>query len=319
MIHPHTITRTGFAKLVAFGNPSSFGVGVHQPVLLNEAVEYLNPKPGDKIIDATFSGGGHSLAILEKIKPKGKILGIELDTELFNAAKGKFFNIKGITLVNDNYRNLKKIAGENGFLEADGVLFDLGMSSWHLSKSERGFSFQKDEPLDMRYSEKESLTAREIINQWPPEEIEKILREFGEEKFSRPISKMILEARKKKPIISTFQLIEAVKKAVPLWYQHRKTNFATKTFQALRIAVNDELGNLEVGLTEMPEVLKKGGRGVVISFHSLEDRIVKNRFRELKKAGIAEIITKKPVQPTEEETAKNPRARSAKMRVIEKI
>jgi len=291
----------------------------HQPVLLNEVIEYLNPKPGHKIIDATFNGGGHSLAILEKIKPKGKILGIELDTGLFNKAGEKFGGVREITLVNDNYRNLKKIAGERDFLETDGILFDLGISSWHLSESERGFSFQKNEPLDMRYLEEKSLTAAEIVNQWPPEEIEKILQEFGQEKFSRPISRAIIEVRKKKPIISTFQLIEAVKKAVPLWYQHRRINFATKTFQALRIAVNDELGNLEAGLKQMPEVLKRGGRGVVISFHSLEDRIVKNRFRECKKAGIGEIITKRPVRPREKETVKNPRARSAKMRVIEKI
>ena len=289
----------------------------HIPVLLNEAVEYLNPKPGDKIIDATFGGGGHSQAILTRIRPGGKILGLELDTELFNKAGEKFSDAGEIILVNDNYRNLKKIAGENDFNEADGILFDLGMSSWHLSESERGFSFQKDEPLDMRYLKKEGLTAREIINQWPPEEIEKILQEFGEEKFSRPISRTIIEARKKKPIISTFQLIEAIKKAVPLWYQHRRTNFATKTFQALRIAVNDELGNLEAGLEQMPGVLKKGGRGLVISFHSLEDRIVKNRFKDLKKAGIAEIITKKPVRPKSEEAAENPRSRSAKLRAIE--
>ncbi|MEK7659244.1 MAG: 16S rRNA (cytosine(1402)-N(4))-methyltransferase RsmH, partial [Patescibacteria group bacterium] len=190
---------------------------------------------------------------------------------------------------------------------------------WHLSESERGFSFQKDEPLDMRYSEKEKLTAREIINQWPPEEIEKILQEFGEEKFSRPISRAIIEARKKKPIISTFQLIEVIKKAVPFWYQHGRINFATKTFQALRIAVNDELGNLEAGLKQIPQVLKKGGHGVVISFHSLEDRIVKNRFKELKKDGIVEIITKKPVRPTTNEATENPRSRSGKLRAIKLI
>ncbi|MBI4117437.1 MAG: 16S rRNA (cytosine(1402)-N(4))-methyltransferase RsmH [Parcubacteria group bacterium] len=291
----------------------------HIPVLLNEVIEYLNPKPGDKIIDATFSAGGHGAAILKEIQPGGKILGIELDGELFDKAREEFGGVKEIILVNDNYRNLKKTTRENDFLEADGILFDLGMSSWHLSESGRGFSFQKDEPLDMRFNPSTSSgqAAREIINQWPPEEIEKILREYGEEKFARQISKAVIEARKKKSIVSTFQLVEVIKKAVPLWYQHRRISFATKTFQALRIAVNDELGNLEAGLKQMPEVLKKGGRGAVISFHSLEDRIVKNRFKELKKAGIAEIITKKPVRPTGKETAKNSRSRSAKLRVIE--
>lgn len=298
----------------------------HAPVLLNEAIKYLNLKPGDKVIDATLAGGGHSLEILKKIGPRGKILGIEWDGELLKQFELKVKSLKfknNFILVNDNYRNLKKIAKENNFLEADGILFDLGMSSWHLSESERGFSFQKDEPLDMRFQDKSlkiksgSSTAAEIINMWPPEEIEKILQEFGEEKFSRPISKAITEARKKKPIISTFQLIEVIKKAVPFWYQHRRINFATKTFQALRIAVNDELGNLGAGLIEMPEVLKRGSRAVVISFHSLEDRVVKNRFKELKKAGIAEIITKKPVRPTMSEAKENPRSRSAKLRTIE--
>lgn len=301
---------------------------VHIPVLLNEVLKYLRPKPGDRIIDATFSGGGHSSAIIEKIKPGGKILGIELDPKLFNKAKEKFSNILEIILVNENYRNLKKVAEENDFEKADGILLDLGMSSWHLEESGKGFSFQKDssprsymsgggEPLDMRYTEKESLTAAEIINQWPPEAIEKILKEYGEEKFAKPISKAIIEARKKKPIISTFQLVEVIKKTVPFWYQHKRINFATKTFQALRIAVNDELGNLRAALDQLPEILKGGGRALIISFHSLEDRIVKNGFKELKKSGTAQIITKKPVRPSMEETAKNPRSRSARLRVME--
>ncbi len=291
----------------------------HIPVLLNEVLEYLQPEPGQKIIDATFSGGGHATAILERIKPGGKLLGIEIDPKVFNAAKEKFSNIKDITLVNDNYRNLKKIARENNFLEANGILFDVGLSSWHLSESERGFSFQKDEPLDMRYSEKESLTAAEIINQWPPEAIEKILNEYGEEKFSRAISRGIIEARKRKPITATFQLIEVIKKAVPLWYRGKRIHFATRTFQALRIAVNDELGNLEEAIRQLPQVLKSGGKGLIISFHSLEDRIVKNSFREFKKKEIAEIVTKKPVRPSIKEVIKNPRSRSAKLRALEII
>lgn len=289
----------------------------HIPVLLNEVLEYLEPKPGDKIIDATFSGGGHSLAILERIKPGGKILGIELDAELFNEAKERFLNIKELILVNDNYRNLKKIAEDNEFIGASGILLDLGLSSWHFEGSKRGFSFQKDELLDMRFTENQEFTAREIINQWSPQEIEKILRQYGEERFAKPIAKEIIEARKKKPIINTLELVEVIKNAVPFWYQRKKINFATKTFQALRIAVNDELGSLESVLEQMPLVLKKGGRGAVISFHSLEDRIVKQAFREIKRRGIAQILTKKPVCPSEEEVIKNSRSRSAKLRVIE--
>ena len=294
---------------------------IHQPVLLKEVIEYLNLKPGDRVIDATLDGGGHSLEILKKIGPRGKILGIERDGGLLKQFELKIKSLKfkdNFILINDNYRNLKKIAQGNNFLEADGILLDVGLSSWHLSESERGFSFQKDEPLDMRFSEKNELTAREIINQWPPEAIEKILKEYGEERFARQITKAIIEARKKKPVISTFQLVEIIKNAVPLWYKSgRRLHFATKTFQALRIAVNDELGNLELALKQLPEVLKKGGRGIVISFHSLEDRIVKNAFRDFKRSEAAEILTKRPVRPSAEEVLENPRSRSAKLRALE--
>lgn len=293
----------------------------HIPVLLNEVLEYLKPKPGDKIIDATLDGGGHSFEILKKIGPKGKVLGIEWDEELLKQFELKIKSLKfkdNFILINDNYRNLKKIAQENNFLKADGILLDLGLSSWHFEGSKRGFSFQKDEQLDMRFDEKQELTAREIINQWPPETIEKVLKEYGEERFSKPIAKAIIETRKKKPIISTSQLVEIIKNAVPFWYRSgRRIHFATKTFQALRIVVNDELGNLKLFLKQSPEVLKKGGKGAVISFHSLEDRIVKQTFRELKGSGIAQILTKKPIRPSKEEVIKNPRSRSAKLRVLE--
>lgn len=299
----------------------------HIPVLLNEVLEYLRPKPGDKLIDATFSGGGHSSAILERLRPQGKILGIELDEKLYKKAREKFSKSPEIVLVNGNYRNLKKFADQNGFNGAAGILFDLGMSSWHMSESGRGFSFQKvpphsfmsggGEPLDMRFDEKQELTAREIVNSWPAEAIERILKEYGEERFAGPISRAITKARKKEPIVSTFQLVEVVKNAVPFWYRRKKIHFATKTFQALRIAVNDELGNLETALKQIPEVLKTGGRAAIISFHSLEDRIVKNAFRDLKTRGKAEILTKKTVRPSLEEVMKNPRSRSAKLRVLE--
>lgn len=310
----------------------------HIPVLLKEVIEYLNPKPGSRIIDATFSGGGHSLAILEKIRPQGKILGIELDEDLFNEAKEKLSTVDELILVNGNFRDLKKIAKENGFGPpgggADGILIDLGISSWHLEESKRGFSFRKEEQLDMRFSKRESLTAAEIVNHWPPDTIQKILEEYGEEKFAKSISSAIIKERKRKPIITTFHLVEVIKSAVPIWYQSasrtrisrsrsfgslRGRHFATKTFQALRIAVNDELSNITFAIDSFPEVLAKNGRGVVISFHSLEDRIVKNKFKKLKDSRICRILTKKPVKPSFEEIKSNPRSRSAKMRVIEKI
>lgn len=296
----------------------------HVPVLLKEVIEYLNPKPGSRIIDTTFSAGGHSLAILEKIRPKGRILGIELDEDLFGEAKEKFRAVEELILVNGNFRDLEKIAKENRFGPenggADGILIDLGVSSWHFEESRRGFSFRKDEPLDMRFSKKESLTAVEIVNQWPPDTIQKILKEYGEERFAEPITREIVKERKRKPIISTFDLVEVIKNAVPMWYQRgRRTHFATKTFQALRLAVNDELGNIAFALDSFPEVLAKNGRGVVISFHSLEDRIVKNKFKDFEKAGICRILTKKPDQSTLEEIKSNPRSRSAKLRAIEKV
>ena len=290
---------------------------IHQPVLLQEVIRYLNLESGQKLIDATFGLGGHSAAILEAVKPKGKILGIEWGEELYEKVKEKFGG-QDLILVNANYRDLKKVAEENGFYGADGILMDLGFSSWHLEQSGRGFSFQKDEPLDMRYSKKETLTAAEIINQWLPEMIEKILKEYGEERFARKIAKAIVESRKEKPIMSTFQLVEIVRNAVPIWYAGKKINPATKVFQALRIAVNQELENLERGLDQAPGVLRSGGRLAVISFHSLEDRIVKNAFRNFEKGGIGRIITKKPVRPSAEEVRSNPRTRSAKLRVFQR-
>lgn len=293
---------------------------IHQPVLLKEVIKYLDPKPGEKIIDATFGCGGHSLKIREKILPGGKILGLEIDKNLYQEAKPIFKNIPEILLINGSYVDIFEIAKENKFLPAQGILFDLGLSSWHLEYSRRGFSYLKDERLDMRFGEnsKWRKTAEEILNKARGEEIAKILKEYGEEKFSLRIAKAIVKARKLKPIETTFQLVKIIKEALPFWY-HPKRHFAAKTFQALRIAVNNELENLEIALKQIPKILSSQGRGVVISFHSLEDRIVKNIFKELKIKGIAEILTKKPIKPTKEEIIKNPRSRSAKLRAIRVI
>jgi 16S rRNA (cytosine1402-N4)-methyltransferase len=309
----------------------------HVSVLQKEILEIFDPKPNQNFIDCTIGEGGHALAILEKTAPEGKILGIDWDQEMIKSLKSKVETLKlskRLILVNDSFANLKKIVEKENFKDVDGILLDLGLSSWHLEKSGRGFSFQKDEPLDMRYQgryflrsytlpargeTKENLTAEKILNEWPEKEIEKILREYGQERFAKKISKKIFEERKIKPIRTTFQLVEIIKRATPSWYRHKKIHFATRTFQALRIAVNDELENLKKVLPQAIEILKKNGKLVVISFHSLEDRIVKNFFKENSKKGLCKIMTKKPMRPSDEEIKINPRSRSAKLRTIKKL
>lgn len=285
----------------------------HIPVLQKEVLEYLSPKPNQNFIDCTIGEAGHTLAILEKNKPEGKVLGIEWDIELYkNLSK---LTINKLSLVNDNFVNLKEIVERERFKPVYGIIFDLGMSSWHLEESGRGFSFLRNEPLDMRFGVQNELTAEEIVNKWKAKDIEKVLEEYGEERFAKRIAKNIVEIRKFKPIETTFQLLDVIKKAVPGWYQHRKIHFATRTFQALRIAVNDELENLKEVLPQALEILMPGGCLVIISFHSLEDRIVKNFFANQK----FKILTKKPITPSEEEIKINPRSRSAKLRAILKI
>ena len=216
---------------------------MHIPVLQKEVIYYLDPKSNENFIDCTLGLAGHTTAILEKNKPKGKVLGIETDPELYQKLKQQ--NIKRLILENSSYINLKKIIERKKIKQVSGILFDLGMSSWHIEKSERGFSFLKDEPLDMRYDKNSKLTAEEIINTWTERELEKIFKEYGEEKFSKKIVSEIIKERKLKTIKSTFQLKEIIKQGVPKWYQHKRIHFATKTFQALRIAVNNELENLK--------------------------------------------------------------------------
>jgi len=286
---------------------------MHIPVLQKEVLEYLDPRPNENFIDCTLGYGGHTKAILEKTEPKGKVLGIDRDPEMIRNLK----NIKRLTPVCENFSNLKEIIKQQGFNRVSGILFDLGFSSWHLEGSDRGFTFLKNEPLDMRYSIKSPLTAEKIVNYWSSWEIEKILREYGEERFSEKISENIIKFRKVKPIERTFQLVEVIKKATPVWYQHQRIHFATRTFQALRIAVNDELNNFIKVLPQALEMLKKEGRLVIISFHSLEDRIAKNFIRDNRNS--LKVVTKKPIIPTQEEIKINPRSRSAKLRAAIKI
>ena len=286
---------------------------MHIPVLLKEVIEYLDIKPNGNYIDCTLNGGGHTREILKRTK--GKVLGIEIDKEIFEKIEKE--KIERLIPVNDSYVNIKKIAEEKGFNKVQGILFDIGMSSYHVDEAERGFSFNKDEPLIMNYST--GLTAEEILNEWKEDEIEKILKEYGEEEFSRKIAKKIVEKRKLGRIKSTLQLVSIIKEATPGWYHHSRTHFATRTFQALRIKVNNELDNFRQALPEALSLLEKEGRLVAISFHSLEDRIIKEFLKEKEKSGEVRIINKKPIVPTDEEINLNPRSRSSKLRAAIKI
>ena len=286
---------------------------MHIPVLLKEVIEYLNVKPDSNYIDCTLNGGGHTREILKKTN--GKVLGIEIDPEIFEKIEKE--KIERLIPVNNSYVNIREEAEKNNFNNIYGILFDIGMSSYHVDEAERGFSFNKDEPLIMNYST--GLTAEKILNEWKEEEIEKILKEYGEEDFSKKIAKKIVEKRKGGKIKSTLQLVSIIREATPEWYHHSKTHFATRTFQALRIKVNNELDNFREALPEALNLLEKEGRLVVISFHSLEDRIIKEFLKEKEKEGKVKIITKKPIVPTDEEIALNPRSRSSKLRAAIKI
>ncbi|TAN58198.1 16S rRNA (cytosine(1402)-N(4))-methyltransferase RsmH [Patescibacteria group bacterium] len=294
---------------------------MHIPVLAKEAIELLNLKSGDNAIDCTLGGGGHSRMILENTKPKGKILGIDIDpTKLDDLQKefDKNFPNKA-KFVHGNFRDLEKIAHDFGFLKAKAILIDLGFSSFQIEDPNRGLSFQDEEaPLDMRLDQSKGETAADLLNSSKEEEISKKIWEYGQERFARAIAKQIIKRRKNNPYIKTKDLILTV---LPFYkkFEYSRRHPATRVFQAMRIWVNDELGSLESVIPQAIEILEPEGRLAIISFHSLEDRIVKWRFRDFAKRGKAKIITKKPIVPSEEEISSNPRARSAKLRVIEKI
>ena len=289
---------------------------MHIPVLLKEVINYLNPKPNENFIDVTVGEGGHALNILQLTGPNGKLLGIDLSKEVIETlTKKRNKNLeKRLILINDSYINLEKIVKDNKFHLVQGILFDLGVCSWHLDRSGKGFSFKKDEPLDMRFDSRQELTAAEIINFWDKKEIERILKEYGEERYASRIAIAISEFRKKDKIISTQQLVNLLAKTLPRHYDQHRIHFATRTFQALRIAVNNELENIEKGLRAAVKIIRPKGKLVIISFHSLEDRIVKNFFKQQEKIGKLQILTKKPISPTLEEIQTNSRSRSAKLR-----
>ena len=295
----------------------------HVPVLLSEVVAGLAPRSGGRYVDGTLGGGGHALSMLAASTPDGRLLGIDADPAALAAAGTRLaIYAKRATLVHGNFRDLGRLAREHGFERIDGLLLDLGVSSHQLDTAERGFSFANDAPLDMRLDPTTGETAADLVNDTPEAELADLIYRYGEEHGSRRIARFIAEARRKQPIATTGELADLVARA--LGGRHGKIHPATRTFQALRIAVNRELESLELALPQAVELLEPGGRIAVISFHSLEDRIVKLFFRAESGYGGSEqnrlqIITKKPIEASPDEARTNPRSRSAKLRIAERV
>ncbi len=289
----------------------------HIPVLVDEVIDNLNCLRGGIYVDSTLGEGGHGQKILQAILPGGLLIGIDQDGEAIRRAKENLKEYKENLLTFErNFSEIGAILESLRIKEVDGILFDLGLSSLQLQDANRGFSFQKDGPLDMRMSENIKLTAGYLLNTFSFDELVKILFQYGEERWARRIVRRVVESRRKRPLETTFQLVEIVKRAIPRSAWPRKIHVATRTFQALRIAVNDELMVLQKSLPQAARFLKKGARICIISYHSLEDRIVKNFFREYKTQGLKAVFPK-PVTPTRQELQMNPRSRSAKLRAGE--
>ena len=295
----------------------------HKSVLLHEAIDGLDIKKGDIFVDGTLGGGGHSEEVCKSFGDTVSIIGIDLDKDATSRTEIRLKDFKSnIKYVQGSFRNIDTILDSLSVKYVDKILFDIGLSSNQFEDSGRGFSFQKDEPLIMSFKKdltENDLTGREILNNWDEENIRAILEGYGEEQFAWKIAKAIVARRMVKPIETTFDLVEIIMGATPKFYHHRKIHPATKTFQALRITVNDEIESLKEGIRKGFERLNKKGRLAVISFHSLEDRAVKQFFKQKSDNGEGKLITKKPIIPTDDEINLNPRARSAKLRIIEKL
>ncbi len=307
----------------------------HESVLLEEAVELLDCKPGGTYVDGTIGGGGHAEKILERISPNGMLVGIDIDPHALKIAEERLRKYTAkVRLVHGNFSELQNIIGGMGLEGVDGILLDLGVSMFQLGDALRGFSFNLDGPLDMRMDPGATVTAADLVNKLSERDLKDIIRHYGEEKWAGRIARKVVEERKKAPFRTTGQLAALVERVVPGSADSRRIHPATRTFQALRIAVNEELQALARFLESAMAVLNKGGRLVVISFHSLEDRIVKRTFSywarscrcpkdtpvcECEGKPLVKLLTRKPVRPGDAEVAKNPRARSAKMRAVEKL
>lgn len=305
-------------------------IPVHKPALLNEVIEALHPQSGKRYVDCTLGSGGHAEAILAEIVPDGRLLAIDTDLKAIEMAKDRLADYAQETiLVNDNFLNLESICRENGFLPVHGILFDLGLSSTQLNDAERGFSFQKYGPLDMRLDPTQIFSAADVVNTFSEAKLAEIIKDYGEERYSRRIARNILDVR---PITNTLQLVNAIEKATGGY--RGKIHPATRTFMALRIYINHELENLTAALKQTINCLDRGGRLAVISYHSLEDRIVKQFMLTESKSCICppslpvcqcghvaslKIINRKVITPSLAETKSNPRSRSAKLRVAERL
>lgn len=306
----------------------------HRPVLLEECLEGLALRPQGIYLDGTLGGGGHSAAILERLGPQGRLYGIDRDPQALQAAAARIQD-RRFTPIRGNFHQAKALLAQHGVADLDGALLDLGVSSHQLDARERGFSYHDDAPLDMRMDPDQPFSARDLVNQWSQEDIARVLRDYGEEKWAAQIARVLCDRRQSHPIQTTAQLVDIVDAAIPKKVRARDGSHpARRTFQALRIAVNDELAPLEQALRDLAELLVPGGRLCVIAFHSLEDRVVKNTFRSLAdpctcpknlpvcvcgKTPTVRLITRKPITATPQELAENPRARSATLRVLEKL
>ncbi len=307
----------------------------HTPVLLHEAISNLNIKPDGIYIDGTIGGGGHAYQKVRCLSPRGLLIGIDRDVSALEASGKKLKEFeKSFVLINDNFSNIKVIAKGRGFNSVDGILLDLGVSSHQLDEEERGFSYMQNARLDMRMDRNNAVTAETIVNEWPENDIAKIIKEYGEERWAKRIASFIDKERINRRIETTFDLVEIIKAAIPASARREGPHPAKRTFQAIRIAVNNELSILEETIKDGVELLKPGGRICIITFHSLEDRLVKFAFKKLEKPCICppnipkcvcgkvpliKIITRKPVIASGEELEKNPRSRSAKLRVAERL
>jgi len=286
--------------------------------MFDEVLKFLNLSPGQTVLDATLGGGGHSREILARITPGGMLLGCDADPAAIDRARENFKDFTGsFKLANTNFRYIGEMLDREGVDKVDAALFDIGISSYQMDEGDRGFSIKNPGPLDMRMDPRQKVSAGDLVNRLKEEELAEIIKDFGEEHFYRRISRAIVERRREKRIETTDDLASIVHRAVG--GRRGKLDPATRTFQAFRIAVNDELGALRDGLEQAVTRLKTGGRIAIISFHSLEDRIVKNKFKEYSAGGIMKILTKKPVRPTDAEVARNPRSRSGRLRVAERI
>mgnify|MGYP005854793629 CR=1 FL=1 len=289
----------------------------HIPVMVEEVMTILRCEPGRTYVDATLGGGGHASEILRRSSPDGVLIGIEWDEDALSEARDTLMPFGDrVKIVRENFIHLPDLMKTDS---VDGILLDLGLSTIQLEKGERGFSFKEEGPLDMRMDKRTSESAADLVNHLSSEELEYILYHYGEERWAKKIARAIVQEREREPVATTQALRKIICRTIPRRFHSRRIDPATRTFQALSIRVNDELENLKEILKVGWEVLKRGGRMCVISFHSLEDRMVKETFRKLEKEGEIHVLTKKPVTPSEKERRENPRSRSAKLRCAERI